>query len=666
MDGPHTRIASTRQALPPPDRARQEALTNLDLLKIMRSYIKSMLEGPQGYKGLILDKETMRICSNLYGRTELAEQNVVHVEYIEKNDGRSHSELTAVCFLRPTRENVVLLKRELKSPRYQHYHIHFANLLSSVSSMFLQELAEADAAAEKVVEVQEDYADFQVPDSHHFVIPVPRNELLFSVRQPGAAPSAAEYELIDRCVQGLSAVFLALRRRPIIRYQRGSELVAQLAKSLHLLTYKQESAVFDFGVSRSAPPVVLLLDRRDDPVTPLLSQWSYQAMVHELVGIVDNIVRLTSTKVPEQFREIVFDARQDDFLRRHLYRNFGEVGSSVKSLVEQFQSASTKHSKVDSLEDMRRFVLEHQDFQRLQGNVSKHVNLMTQLSEMVAGRDLMEVSMAEQELANPAASLTSAASFEELARLLRASNTQDVDKVRLAMLYALRFEPDTPRVRQMLDFLASTGVKDREPRLYAAAETILRYGGSSRRAGDLYGSRNLLQKARNVLKGLQGVDNVYTQHTPLLTETVAALAADRLDPLAYPYMAATGEEAAVMAANAKRAPPREVIVFIVGGTTYEEAKAVAEMNERQAAAAAAAGAAGGGGAAAAGVAGVGPGGAAGVTPRVLLGGTAILNSAAFMSAITAGLNIPAPSGGGGGSGGGAAAGVAGPTGAGAV
>jgi vacuolar protein sorting-associated protein 45 len=32
---------------------------------------------------------------------------------------------------------------------------------------------------------------------------------------------------------------------------------------------------------------------------------------------------------------------------------------------------------------------------------------------------------------------------------------------------------------------------------------MLRYGGAARRAGDLYGSRNLLQKARNVLKGLQ-------------------------------------------------------------------------------------------------------------------------------------------------------------------
>lgn len=33
--------------------------------------------------------------------------------------------------------------------------------------------------------------------------------------------------------------------------------------------------MFDFG-SHRASPVVLLLDRRDDPVTPLLTQWTYQ------------------------------------------------------------------------------------------------------------------------------------------------------------------------------------------------------------------------------------------------------------------------------------------------------------------------------------------------------------------------------------------------------
>jgi vacuolar protein sorting-associated protein 45 len=41
---------------------------------------------------------------------------------------------------------------------------------------------------------------------------------------------------------------------------------------------------------------------------------------------------------------------------------------------------------------MRRFMNEHMDFTRLQSNVIKHVNLMSELSETVTRRNLMEVS----------------------------------------------------------------------------------------------------------------------------------------------------------------------------------------------------------------------------------------------------------------------------------
>lgn len=34
------------------------------------------------------------------------------------------------------------------------------------------------------------------------------------------------------------------------------------------------------------------IDRRNDPVTPLLSQWTYQAMVHEMLGINNGRVRI--------------------------------------------------------------------------------------------------------------------------------------------------------------------------------------------------------------------------------------------------------------------------------------------------------------------------------------------------------------------------------------
>lgn len=61
----------------------------------------------------------------------------------------------------------------------------------------------------------------------------------------------------------------------------------------------------------------------------------------------------------------------------------------------------------------------------------------------------------------------------------------------------------------------------------------------SRRAGDLYGGGNILVKAKNVFKGLQGVDNVYTQHAPLLVETINQLSSNNLSAAAYPYMASS-------------------------------------------------------------------------------------------------------------------------------
>lgn len=53
------------------------------------------------------------------------------------------------------------------------------------------------------------------------------------------APAAGRYEQVDRCVQGISALFLAIRRRPVIRYQSGSEHVQKLAEGLYSLMYKQ-------------------------------------------------------------------------------------------------------------------------------------------------------------------------------------------------------------------------------------------------------------------------------------------------------------------------------------------------------------------------------------------------------------------------------------------
>ena len=64
--------------------------------------------------------------------------------------------------------------------------------------------------------------------------------------------------------------------------------------------------------------VVIILDWRDDPITPLLNQWNYQAMIHELIGITNHRVKLPGVK-----DEIVINPDHDDFFEANMYLNYG-------------------------------------------------------------------------------------------------------------------------------------------------------------------------------------------------------------------------------------------------------------------------------------------------------------------------------------------------------
>lgn len=70
-------------------------------------------------------------------------------------------------------------------------------------------------------------------------------------------------------------------------------------------------------------------------------------------------------------------------------------------------------------------------------------------------------------------------------------------------------------------------------------------------------------------KGLKGVENVYTQHSPRLEVTLQNLIKGKLRDLQYPFIEGGGTT---------KDKPQDIIVFIAGGVTYEEAKTVAQLN----------------------------------------------------------------------------------------
>lgn len=147
---------------------------SLSVIKAVRDYLNKMLVEVPGMKALLMDEETVRVLSHEFEMFELAcfatcfafssssysrlQMNIVSMvfsqseattkevflfrsivprkgtltdekgnlldeELDESQQLKAVSHLKAVCFLRPTAENITLLERHLEKPRFASYHL---------------------------------------------------------------------------------------------------------------------------------------------------------------------------------------------------------------------------------------------------------------------------------------------------------------------------------------------------------------------------------------------------------------------------------------------------------------------------------------------------------------------------------------------------------------
>lgn len=562
----------------------------MDAVDSIRTYVDRIVTGDgkcRGMKVLLLDASTTQTVSCVYSQTEILSREVYLVsrlddssqnpnlgEHVNANGSVSNlndltmsmpSHLKAVCYLRPTDINAGLLVRELASPRFSEYHIFFSGV---VSGGLLRLIAENDEQ-ELVKQVQEFYGDF-LPINEDLVTLNCRNTLAMSAAT-GTAWARDHAHLYERNRRGVEGMLLSLRKQPTqIRYQRSSALAQQLARDVSDSIASDQ--IFHFRKSGSGT-LLLILDRLDDPVTPLLSQWTYQAMVHELLGLNNNRVILRGApNIAKDLEEVVLSAQQDEFFRKNRHANFGELGEAIQKLLNDYQRHTASHdpSKLNSIEDMQRFMEKFPELRSQSHNVSKHVAIMGELARLVDICSLMDVSQFEQELA---CADDHSAHMKELMEKLGSPSVKIPDKLRLGMLYALRYE-DSGDVNLVKTAMARGGVSED---MIELVDTILRYGGSKARGPGLYGERSkdlMTKMTKSILTSVQGVSNVYAQHVPVLMDTIQSICRGKLRMESHPYLVGKPPGAGI----GNDPVPEDIIVFMAGGVTYEEATKIEEFN----------------------------------------------------------------------------------------
>ncbi|KAI8886728.1 Sec1-like protein [Backusella circina FSU 941] len=526
----------------------------MDVIKAIQHYAEKMINEVPGMKALLLDTETTPIISLVTTQSTLLTKECYLIDRIDNRNRDKMKHLKCICFLRPTRETLQYLIAELREPSYGDYYLFFSN---TVRKADIEQLAEVDEH-EVIREIQEYYGDYLAinPDFYSF------GQDPHSIF--GHSSSSWDSDTFDQTVKGVLAVLLSLKKKPVIRYARASTMAKRLATEVQA-TIRQEGQLFDFR-RPDTPPILLILDRRHDPVTPLLTQWTYQAMVHELIGIHHGRVDMSNVpEVKSELKEIVLSPDQDPFFKKSMYLNLGDLGATIKHYVDEYQSKTKSNMNIESIADMKRFVEEYPEFRKLSGNVSKHVALVSELSRRVAQEHLLEVSELEQGLAcneNPNSDL------KNIQRLIQTPQITEEAKIRLVLLYALRYERmSSNAIKTLIESLDNVGVSERKSSLVPA---MLDYAGYQQRQDDLFSNQSILSRGKSALKGLKGVENVYTQHTPLLGETLDLLIKARLKDTDYPFVDGNIQLA--------RERPQDIIVFMCGGATFEEARYVAQLN----------------------------------------------------------------------------------------
>lgn len=465
-----------------------------------------------------------------------------------------------------------------------HIFHHINNLSSDFSNIIprtdIKALAECDES-ESVREVKEIYADYLCINSD-----------LFSLNLPNCLHSLNwQPEALDRSVYGIIGVLLSLKLRPTIRYRFGSLPAQTLAKKV-FDTINKESSLFSFRPPENGipPPLLLILDRRDDPITPLLTQWTYQAMVHQLLNIKNNRVDLSGVAgVPAELKEIVLSAEQDEFYSKNLFANYGEIAVTIRDLIESFQKRAKEQKKIETIADMKNFVESYPQFKKMSGTANKHLVLISELSMQISKKSLLELSELEQEMACKADHSTQ---LQKVKKLVSDEKINVEDALRLVLIYALRYE----RHANCGTVGLLNALKARGGRTHLVPK-ILEYISQNART-DLFNTVKItdaVKMTRNLIKGLKGVENVYTQHSCVLKELLEEVFKGRPIDQQYPFISSE---------LPYRRPPTEVIVFMIGGATYEEALAVHQLNQ--------------------------------LGYKVLLGATTIHNSESFLEEITCG------------------------------
>ncbi|KAL2516825.1 SNARE-interacting protein KEULE [Abeliophyllum distichum] len=415
--------------------------------RLLNEMLRSTKTGDSksSWKVLIMDKATLKIISNACKMSDITDEGVSLVEDIYKRR-QPLPTMDAVYFIQPTKENVVMFLSDMtgKSPLYRKAFVFFS---SPVSRELVNHIKRDRGVMSRIGALREMNLEYFPIDSQGFITDNEKAlEELFGEEESSRKGDACLNLMATR----IATVFASLREFPLVRYHAAKSLdpttmttfrdliPTKLAAGVWNCLMKYKANLPNFPQSETCE--LLILDRSIDQIAPIIHEWTYDAMCHDLLNLEGNKyvheVPNRTGGLPEK-KEVLLEDHDPIWLElRHAH--IADASERLHEKMTNFVSknkAAQIHGSRDagnlSTRELQMMVQALPQYSEQIEKLSLHVDIAGKINKIIREMGLKELGQMEQDL------VFGDAGTKDLINFLRTK--EDVtreNKLRLLMIYA--------------------------------------------------------------------------------------------------------------------------------------------------------------------------------------------------------------------------------------
>eukprot|EP01006_Ploeotia_vitrea_P015195 TRINITY_DN42630_c0_g2_i1.p1 TRINITY_DN42630_c0_g2~~TRINITY_DN42630_c0_g2_i1.p1 ORF type:complete len:493 (-),score=39.22 TRINITY_DN42630_c0_g2_i1:13-1425(-) len=263
----------------------------------------------------------------------------------------------------------------------------------------------------------------------------------------------------------LATLCITLNEYPFIRFQSTSAYAREMAQSLNntLTNFKSRNPQWwchggDDQHQDRERGHILILDRTFDPLTPLMHEYTYSAMVNDLLAVNENVISYsTTTNKGKDEKEALLgesDALWVELRYQHIAKVIATIKERMNDIISTNAGALGKGGGPMSITAMAAAVKELPEYRQTMSKLSQHVSIAQQCMDAFGKLGLMQQSQLEQTMSTGVDEDGKEVKGSKLVELLKsalsAPGLEYEQKLRLLAIFIVSQRGATPDEKKQL------------------------------------------------------------------------------------------------------------------------------------------------------------------------------------------------------------------------